>query len=175
MAEPVTDAGARRRFDAIAPLRHPAYARLWSSGVNTVDFGGKASERQVSHDIDVVARDYYFNFVTEMWYTSRLAIEANQVRGMSEDLILEGCAREYLRVGNNKIQVEPKAEMKAKSGRSPDLFDCFALGLEGAIRKGFEVRRLVSPDSQPRDSRWKRELREKAEAARKIGTLNHAA
>ena len=30
MAEPVAGVTPRRRFDAFAPLRHPAYARLWS-------------------------------------------------------------------------------------------------------------------------------------------------
>ena len=30
MAEPLTGTPVRRRFDALAPLRHPAYARLWT-------------------------------------------------------------------------------------------------------------------------------------------------
>src|ERR1700719_290375 len=30
VAEPLADITVRRRFDAIAPLRHPAYARLWT-------------------------------------------------------------------------------------------------------------------------------------------------
>jgi MFS family permease len=30
MAEPLAGVTVRRRFDALAPLRHPAYARLWS-------------------------------------------------------------------------------------------------------------------------------------------------
>jgi MFS family permease len=30
VAEPLTDVTSRRRFDALAPLRHPAYARLWT-------------------------------------------------------------------------------------------------------------------------------------------------
>jgi MFS family permease len=30
VAEPIAAAPARRRFDALAPLRHPAYARLWT-------------------------------------------------------------------------------------------------------------------------------------------------
>lgn len=30
MAEPIADITVRRRFDAIAPLRHPPYARLWT-------------------------------------------------------------------------------------------------------------------------------------------------
>jgi MFS family permease len=30
MAEPLTEVPVRRRFDALAPLRHPAYARLWT-------------------------------------------------------------------------------------------------------------------------------------------------
>ncbi|MCU1465563.1 MAG: arabinose efflux permease family protein, partial [Actinomycetia bacterium] len=30
MAEPIAGSTVRSRFDAIAPLRHPAYARLWT-------------------------------------------------------------------------------------------------------------------------------------------------
>jgi hypothetical protein len=151
-----------------------AFARLWSPNVNSIDFGGKPSERPVSRDIDITCRDYYANFVTELWYSTRLAIEAGQVRGMDEELVQEGCAREWTNVGANKIKVETKDEMKLKSGRSPDLYDCFACGLEGARQRGFVISRLGSTESAVRDNRWKRELIQKAAAVRAAHDLNYA-
>lgn len=151
-----------------------SFARNWSAKVNSIDFGGKPSQRPVSRDIEISCRDYYANFVTELWYSTRLAIEAGQVRGMMEDLVQEGCAREWTNVGANKIKVETKDEMKLKSGRSPDLYDCFACGIEGARQKGFVISRLGNPERDATDSRWKQELLRKAVALRIAHELNYA-
>jgi len=151
-----------------------AYSRLWSPQVNAIDFGGKPSERQVSADIDVLARDYYSKFVTELWYTVRLIIEAYQFRGMTEDMMQEGCAREWKTVGGNKIEAETKEEMKLKTGRSPDLFDALVTAVEGARRLGFSIRRLVTKSFKEEDHRWKQEVREKARECWKSGSLNHS-
>lgn len=150
-----------------------AFARLWSPKVNSIDFGGKASERAVSRQIDVLCRDYYFNFVTELWYSVRLAIEAEQMRGLSDEVVQEGCLREWMMVGANKIQVETKKEMKLKSGRSPDLFDCLVTGMEGARQRGFVISRLGDVQEVERNDRWKQDLRAKAAAARRSYTLIH--
>lgn len=150
-----------------------AFARLWSPKVNSLDFGGKPSERPVSRDIDITCRDYYANFVTELWYSTRLAIEAGQVRGMGDDLVGEGCAREWTNVGGNKIKVETKDDMKLKCGRSPDLYDCFACGLEGARQKGFVISRLAKADFENRDRRWKTDLLKKAAEFRAAHSLNY--
>lgn len=152
-----------------------AFGRLWSPKVNTVDFGGKPTERRVSHDIDVSCRDYYSKFVTELWYSVRLAIESDQVRGLTEEVVSEGCAREWMMVAGNKIEVEPKADMKLKTGRSPDLFDCLVIGLEGARRKGFVIRRSLAPQAAETDTGWKREMIAKAAENRKSRELNYAA
>ena len=152
-----------------------AFSRLWSNTVNSLDCGGTPSDRKVSADIDVPAKDYYANNITEMWYSVRLAVEANQWRGMTEDVLGEFCQREWGTVGKNKIQVEPKHEMKKKTGRSPDLADAVAIGLTGAMQKGFIIERLKSVHQAKRDDRWKRELREKASNLWRAGELNHAA
>lgn len=60
----------------------------------------------------------------------------------------EGCARIYNITGGNKIEVEPKSDPKKKEdlkrrlGKSPDLFDYLAVGVEGARRLGFTIGRL---------------------------------
>jgi hypothetical protein len=139
-----------------------AFSRLWSPKVNSLDFGGKASQRKVSHDIDVLCCDHYSKFVTELWYSVRYIVEAGQFRGMTEEVMMEFCAREWCMVGANKIEVEPKEKMKLKTGRSPDLADCVAVGVEGARRLGFIIKRIASAEYRETDWRWKRELREKA-------------
>lgn len=137
-------------------------AKLWSPQVNTIDFGGKPSERPVSSAIDVSCRDYYSKFVTELWYSSRLLIEAEQLRGLTESIMMEGCAREWKMVSGNKIEVETKAEMKVKTGQSPDLYDTLVIGIEGARRKGLVIRRLSTKEVAQQDTRWKKDLKDKA-------------
>src|SRR5208283_1209222 len=89
-----------------------SFARIWSTRTNSIDCGGPASDRKVSWDIDVFCRDYYSKRITELWYNVRQVIESGQFRGMTEDVMMEGCAREWTLVGANKIEVEPKEKMK---------------------------------------------------------------
>ncbi len=78
--------------------------------------------------------------------------------------MLEFASREWGMVGANKIEVEPKAKMKAKTGRSPDLADAVAIGVYGAIQKGFVVRRLIGDKRRRQDDRWKQEVRDKSKS-----------
>jgi hypothetical protein len=140
-----------------------AFCRLWSPTVESVDFGGKPSEGKVSYDIDILCRDYYSKFVTELWYNVRHVIEAGQFRGMTDDVMNEFGSREWTIVGANKIEVEPKDKMKAKTGRSPDLADAVATGVWGAIKRGFVIRRLKGDlRRRQNDHRWKQDLRDKS-------------
>lgn len=152
-----------------------AFSRLWSVDVNPIDCGGRPSERKVSENIDVIASDYYSKKITELWYSWRLVVEAGQFRGMTEDVMKEGCQREWMQVGGNKIEVEPKSEMKCKTGRSPDLADCIVIGIEGARQRGFQIRRMVNEEYVETDTKWKDELRRKARDANKKHQLNYAA
>lgn len=139
-----------------------AFARLWSSQVRPVEFGGAASDRIIKVDDKgnkTLAREYYANFVTELWYTVRLIVEAGQWRGMTEDAMQEGCSREWGFVGHNKIQVEPKDKMKLKTGRSPDLFDMLVVGAEIARRLGFPIADFsVEARTPPGQPSWKNRL-----------------
>lgn len=139
-----------------------SFARIWDNNVGIVEFGGKPTERMVSGDLDVFCKDHYFNFVTELWFSVSYAIQSGQVRQLTDALIEEGCMREWFFTGANKIQVEPKDKMKIKTGRSPDLFDAFAVGVELARRKGFTIRRIGLVANKRVDSKWKRDLMERA-------------
>lgn len=151
-----------------------AFSRLWANTVNSVDCGGKPSERKVSYDIDVLCRDHYSKFITELWFNVRHVVEAGQFRGMTDDVMLEFSSREWTMVGANKTEVEPKDKMKAKTGRSPDLADAVAVGVWGAIQKGFVIRRLKAANAARRDDRWKSELRDKAKDFWKSGQMTAA-
>jgi hypothetical protein len=140
-----------------------AYARLWSNEVNTIDCGGRPSDRQVSSDIVVNCRDYYSKFITELWFSVRLTIESGQMRGITDDIINEFSSREWKMVGANKIEVESKEDMKKKTGRSPDLADALAVGVYGAITRGFIIERFMKEFRKRRGGDWRDELRKKAE------------
>lgn len=143
-----------------------AFARLWSAHVVGIEFGGKASEQNVSNEINVKACDYYFNRVTELWHSMRLVIEAEQMRGLTEEVVKELSYREWKHVGgHNKIQAETKEEMKQKAGRSPDLADCACIALEGARQRGFIIARSTASGTRRQQSQWKREVAEVARAS----------
>lgn len=135
-----------------------SFARLWSNMVNPVEFGGKASERQVSNEINQISREYYFNFVSELWYSVRYVIEAKQFRGMTEEALSEFIGREWGYHGQ-RIQAEPKENMKRRLGRSPDIADAVCCGLEGARRRGFVISKLSKQRVyNADDGQWKRDL-----------------
>ena len=152
-----------------------AFGRIWSPQTNPIDAGASPSERMVSAKIQIPCNKYYSKFITEMWYSVRLLIEAGQFRGMTEGVMMEGCAREWTMVGANKIEVESRSKMKEKTGKSPDLFDGLAVGVEGARRLGFQIDTPVNRQYQNFDDAWKDKLREKARASWSQGALNYTA
>lgn len=120
-----------------------SFARKWSSEVVPVEFGGYPSNRIVSDSIRKMAKDYYGKKVSELWFTVRHIIEAGQMRKMPLNAIEEGCLREWGMGQRGKIDVEPKENTKKRLGRSPDIFDSLAAGIEGARQMGFQVGRLA--------------------------------
>lgn len=153
-----------------------AFARLWSSNTNGLDFMGPAADdRKVSQDIDVLCCDYYDNKITEVWYSVRMAVESGQFRGMTDGPLLEFCQREWEIVGKHKTKVQTKEKMKKATGRSPDEADAVAIGLYGAILKGFTIERLKSEFQAMRDDRWKTALQNQSRQLWQSKALNHAA
>ena len=134
-------------------------ARLWKPEVNAVEFGGKPTMRPVSNDIHTVDKDgfrrlkradeHYSKFVSELWWSARYAIESDQIRGLTLDIILDGAPREWKKVAGDKIEIEAKHDMKKRTFKSPDLFDMFVIGVEGARRKGFQIKRMGEVDKNP--------------------------
>jgi hypothetical protein len=151
-----------------------AFGRLWTPQVNSIDCGGSPSDRMVSTQLQVPCNQHYSKFVTELWFSVRLAIESGQFRGMTEAVLKEGCQREWRMVGKNKIEVESKVTMKSKTGYSPDLFDALAIGVEGARRLGFVFQGLYAKTEENKASNaWKRKLKERSDKLWKEGELTY--
>jgi hypothetical protein len=148
-----------------------AFARVWSAYVNGIEFGGTASERYVSADRHVLCCDFYSKFVSELWYSVRLCIEADQFRGMTEEVMFEGCLREWTMVSGGKVEVESKDKTKIRMGRSPDLFDALVAGIEGARRRGFNIGKLSNAIAQVGND-WLLEFSEKYRPLRRKGQLD---
>lgn len=152
-----------------------AFARLegWQgANVQCVEFGGKPSDRPVSDNIRVSCRDYYSKFVSELWFSIAFAITSGQFRGMTEEVMREGCMREW-RLVNGKTEVETKEDMKKKTGRSPDLFDSLCCAMEGARRKGFVIHNAPKL-LPPADNTWKEKLRDRARELHSGSMLNYS-
>lgn len=150
-----------------------AFGRLWSPFTQPIDCGGPASEKMVSDQINMLCKDYYFNYVSEMWFSVRNIVESGQFRGMKEEVMNEFSWREWGMAGKNKIQVEPKADMKRKTGRSPDLADCVAVGIEGARRMGFVIKNIGKKvDIVVED--WMGPMKSKSIEGRRKHELNYA-
>lgn len=146
-----------------------AFARLWSSQVVPIEFGGAATERPSftgekwldgdSAGQTKMCRDVFDRFVTELWFAVRHCILAEQMRGLPEDAIEEGAQRKWEIVRGAKYCIETKDDMKERGLRSPDILDAVVASLEGARRLGFPLGKLTNPESKKR-SGWLDAVRE---------------
>lgn len=140
-------------------------ARVWSAMTNPVESGGKPTDRPVSLDLYIIDRkdgkrrlklcsEHYSKLVTEFWFSVRYTVESGQLRGLTSEAMEELCSREWDRVKDDKIEVETKADMKARVGRSPDLGDWVAGIVEMARRRGFVISKLGSSENVSRSDDW---------------------
>lgn len=136
-------------------------ARTWNPLVNVVDFGGTATKRPVSleeymlDEVNSTRRlkrcdEHYSKFVSELWFSVYYLCIGQQLRQFPRDAASEGYKREWKYTKGNRIEVEPKDEMKKRTNQSPDCMDCVVAGIEGARRLGFVIENM-------RDDRTERE------------------
>lgn len=107
----------------------------WSPKIHRVEFGASPSLDIVSADDPRKGTEVYSNCVTEMWFRVRRMVEAQQIKGFTPDSIRQFGTRIYS-VKNKKIHLEPKAEYKSRTGRSPDDADAVAVLCEVARKLG---------------------------------------
>jgi hypothetical protein len=139
-------------------------ARLWSANIIPLEFGGRASERPNFNGMRFMegpnkghlkpCKDVFGKFVTELWFAANAAMQAKQLRALTEEIIDEGCKRPWNSIPGGKQDVEPKEDTRERLGRSPDLFDMFVCGLEGARRLGFPLGRLAELAPKTKSNAW---------------------
>ena len=142
-----------------------AFARVFGADSPVpVDSGGRTTDRPVRDDLYIddpktkqrrlkKCSEHYSKFVTEMWFSVRYLTEANQMRELPIEIMLEGCTRKYYDVLGDKIEVEPKDDMRERTKKSPDFFDSLAVGVEGARRRGFTISKLANEERSPKKSK----------------------
>lgn len=151
-------------FDARSTLAM-AYARIWSPAVNALDFGGSPTDQPVSLDTYVWDGDertrrlqrcneLYSKFVTELWFCVHYIILSNQMRRLPKEVAEEGYKREWRYVSKNRMEVETKAEMKERTGHSPDLFDWLVICCQGARRRGFDIKSMSNKKAEATHLIW---------------------
>lgn len=130
-----------------------AFAKVFGSVCpNPVDSGQMPTDRPVRFDLFTedkdgkrrlkTCREHYSKFVTEMWFSTREAIESQQIRNLSKTTAYEGQMRMYRIVMGNRVEVETKDSLKERLKKSPDEYDTFAILVEGARRLGFKITRI---------------------------------
>ena len=113
--------------------------QLWSTRIQAIEFGGAASELPASADDPRKSCDVYSNRVTELWYSARDLLVADQLKGLHQQVITEFCARTYKFIGR-KYALESKTDMKKRLGYSPDYADATAVLVDVARRNGLAAR-----------------------------------
>lgn len=129
-----------------------------------VDSGARPTKRPVRFDLFIEEKDgrkrlklcdeHYSKFITELWFSTREAIESNQIRSLSKSVAYEGQCRLYSIVSGNRIEVEPKDDMKERIKKSPDLYDWFAIAIEGARQRGFKIQRIGETAKKEKKPDW---------------------
>lgn len=167
-----------------------AFARKFGMvGPIAVDSGAQPSKRPVRQGLFVREEngtqrlkrcdEHYSKFVSEMWFSVRYAIESEQIRELPEDVMMEGCARIYYPAKGNRIEVEPKSDPKSKEdlkrrlGKSPDLFDALAIGIEGCRQRGFIIESVGKPTDTPKNEDFFDTEAKEYEDAIKANLLTH--
>lgn len=142
-----------------------SFAEKWSSRVNSIEFGGRPTDRIAGPDIYTtptaaegrrlkLSSEHYSKFVSELWWSWRYAVDADQVRGLTLDIVMDAQPREWKKVAGDKIEIESKRDMKKRTGCSPDLADMVVTGIEGARRRGFQIARLGPVDRAQSENDW---------------------
>lgn len=133
-------------------------AKIWGVEVNSLEFGGSPTDRPAGPDLFVIdkatgkrrpqtAKEAYRKFVSELWFSTEYAVKSDQIRGITLDIVKDAQPREWRKVAGDKKEIETKAELKERTGISPDLADMWVTAVEGARRRGFEIAAIANPNS----------------------------
>jgi hypothetical protein len=161
-----------------------SFGRIGMTQVNPVEFGGSATARPVAEGIFVFddklrakrlkrCDEEYSKRVTEYWFAVRHVVESKQCRSMPEICAEEFGMREWYRVKEHRIEIEPKEDTKTRMGCSPDYADWACIIVEMARRLGFTIDGLVDEQAETEDDEWLRREIEKHRAQMRKTELSY--
>jgi hypothetical protein len=110
----------------------------WSPKIIRIQFGASPSDEPCSHEDQRSAKDVYKNKRVEMYFRTRNAAMAGQLRGVDKDTAEELCTLEY-DDSKPKVVMQEKRDYKLKFTKSPDLADSAVMITEVCRTKGFRV------------------------------------
>lgn len=121
-----------------------AAQREWSPRVIRINFSESPSDEPCSHEDIRPGSEVYLNKRSEMYYQTRNALIAGQLRNVDKDTAAELCTIEELIEKTDgtirtKLTLMSKREYKKKFAKSPDLADCGVEITEVARLKGFHI------------------------------------
>lgn len=122
-----------------------AFMQTWSTSVVAIDFGGSCTDRPDPENPNQTCAQAYSKFVTELAFGLRALIRADQMRGLTLDVVREAEMRAWDQIGqgnSTKVQIESKEKMRERVTWSPDMLDCLSTACEGARRLGMEIGKL---------------------------------
>jgi hypothetical protein len=170
-----------------------SFARVFGSNTPIpVNSGGTPTKRPVRFDLFVDEGDpskgetprkrlkrcdeHYSKFITELWWSVRECVESEQMRELPTSVAEEGYQRIYTVVKGDRIEVEPKEDLKERIGKSPDFFDTLAVGIEGARQRGFKIERLglTEEDKKTDDDNWLRDQQDEHRGIMRKSLLSHS-
>jgi len=116
----------------------------WSKNIIRILFSASPSETPVSHEDERPAKEVFLNKRVEMYFRTRDALMAGQIKGIDKDTSAELCNLEELVEKTDgsirpKKTLQSKKEYKIKYQVSPDLSDCAVMLSEVARIKGFSI------------------------------------
>jgi len=109
----------------------------WSSLPMGVNFGGNASNMQISPVDKRKGDEVYHNRVSELWGRMKGMIREGRIRGLPSDVVQELCERRWHERSGAKLRLEGKKDLKQRIGRSTDLVDALAVLVELVVRNGY--------------------------------------
>ena len=91
-----------------------------------------------------------------------------------KEVAAEGYKRMWRMTKGNRIEVESKVEMKERTKQSPDLFDALVTAVEGARRRGFEIKKIGKVATESKETNFFDEEAKKYRDAIRSKLLEHA-
>lgn len=117
-------------------LGRPMADALKSAGwdVNRVQFGGKPYDAKV-----------YTNKSAEMWFETARAIESGELGLIDDPILMQQLTSRRCRANKNgKLELETKAEMRARGAVSPDRADAVCLAVSASVSQEY-ISRIARP------------------------------